>query len=254
MAGIEDLKGRLISKNGMALANQFSVELPTTIGKDPSTQTKLSGISAKTANILCKSVTMPGKQIMTVDRQIGIYNEKVVNGFAVEDVTMTFYVLNDYGIKKYFDNWRKVMIGEANLGDKLKGVDRNTEGEAPTAEEAERISRSEKEIQDGHTIDQGAVGYKNDYSGVVKIHQMRKPIMRTGFDLGPISIDFDLLGGSIYSVELIEAFPTTISAIELSNEPDGLVEISVQFSYTNWKVIKDERGLFKPNISLGSIF
>ena len=78
--------------------------------------------------------------------------------------------------------------------------------------------------------------------------------MRVGFDLGPLSIDFDLLGASIYSVELQDAFPTTISSIELSNEANGLIEVSVQFSYTNWKVIKDERGLGELSISLGSIF
>ena len=96
----------------------------------------------------------------------------------------------------------------------------------------------------------GTVAYKNDYVSPIKIHQLRKPIMRVGFDLGPLSIDFDLLGASIYSVELIDAFPTTISSIELSNDADGLVEVSVQFSYTNWIVIKDERGLFSPKISL----
>ena len=54
MAGIEDLKSRLISKNGMAMANQFSVELPTIVG---SKNIRLKGLDARTANILCKSVT-----------------------------------------------------------------------------------------------------------------------------------------------------------------------------------------------------
>jgi hypothetical protein len=103
-------------------------------------------------------------------------------------------------------------------------------------------------------MDKGAVGYKEDYSGVIKIHQLRKPIARVGFDLGPLSFDFDLLGASIYSVELIDAFPTTINSIELSNEANGLVEMSVTFAYTNWRVVKDERGLADFKLSLGSIF
>ena len=74
--------------------------------------------------------------------------------------------------------------------------------------------------------------------------------MRIGFDLGPLSIDFDILGSSIYSVELEDAFPTTLNAISLSNEADQLVEFSVQLSYTKWKVVKDERELIKPKISL----
>ena len=92
MSSIEELKGRMTIKNGLASSNQFMVVMPSMDGQD-----------SRTLNVLCKSVTMPGKQITTIDRNIGIFNEKVVNGFLVDDVTMTFYVLNDYGVKKYFD-------------------------------------------------------------------------------------------------------------------------------------------------------
>ena len=210
MAGIEDLKSRLIIKNGIAMANQFSVELPTTIGSE---QKRLKGIDARTANILCKSVTMPGKQIITLDKQIGLYNTKVVSGFAVDDVSMTFLVLNDYGIKRYFDDWRSNMVSE-------KGGTK------------------------------GTVAYKKEYVSDISIHQLKKPIFRKGFDVGPLSIDFDLLGSSIYSVKLIDAFPTTINSIELSNEADGLVEMTAQFSFTNWEVIQDNRGLGNISLSL----
>jgi len=249
MAGIEQLKGALISKNGMAVTNQYSVEMPPSVGITKTT--KLSGLDPRDANILCKNVSMPGKQILTLDRQMGIFNEKVVNGFAVDDVSMTFYALNDYGIKKYFDSWRRVMIGEERLSDAtLKSKEASTDTEQ-TPESIENEKRKTEEL--GNTrnpLRRGTVAYKNDYVSPIKIHQLRKPIMRVGFDLGPLSIDFDLLGASIYSVELVDAFPTTISSIELSNDADGLVEVSVQFSYTNWRVIKDERGLFSPKISL----
>ena len=249
MAGIEQLKGALISKNGIAVTNQYSVEMPTTVGIN--NKSKLSGMDPRDANILCKNVSMPGKQILTLDRQMGLFNEKVVNGFAVDDVNMTFYALNDYGIKKYFDSWRRVMVGEERLSDAaLQSKEASTDTEQ-TPESIENEKRKTEEL--GNTrnpLRKGTVAYKNDYVSPIKIHQLRKPIMRVGFDLGPLSIDFDLLGASIYSVELVDAFPTTISSIELSNDADGLVEVSVQFSYTNWKVIKDERGLFSPKISL----
>lgn len=250
MAGIEQLKGSLVSKNGMAFANQYSVEMPSQVGKDK--VTKLVGMDPKTANILCKSVSMPGKQILTLDRQVGIYNEKVVNGFAVEDVTMVFYALNNYGVKKYFDSWRSAMIGEYLVVPKSP----KEEGKPTTAEDVKKAEREEKESNDEQTkpLAQGTVGYKDNYVASIKIHQLRKPIMRVGVDLGPLSIDVDLLGSSIYSIELMDAFPTTITSIELSNEANGLVEVSVTFSYTNWKVIKDERGLGELSISLGSIF
>lgn len=250
MAGIEELKGRLVSKNGMAFSNQYSVEMPTEVGVG-NTKTKLIGMDPKTANILCKSVSMPGKQILTLDRQIGIHNEKVVNGFAVEDVTMVFYALNNYGARRYFDSWRAAMLGEYGVPD-----DNSKSDGAPNSAEAaaEKARKEEEKNKGAKPLAHGTVGYKDDYIAPIKIHQLRKPMMRVGFDLGPLSVDFDLLGASIYSVELVDAFPTTISSIELTNEANGLVEVSVTFSYTNWKVIKDERGLGELSINLGSIF
>jgi hypothetical protein len=231
----------------MAFANQYSVEMPPQLGTDQIT--KLLGMDPKTANILCKSVTMPGKQILTLDRQVGIFNEKVVNGFAVDDVTMVFYALNDYGVKKYFDSWCRAMVGEHVVPPPPPPAEKK-EGKGKTAAD---VKEEEEKIK-AKPLAEGSVGYKDNYVAPIKIHQLRKPIMRVGFDLGPLSVDFDLLGASIYSVELQDAFPTTISSIELSNEANGLVEVSVQFSYTNWKVIKDERGLGELSVSLGSIF
>jgi hypothetical protein len=205
MAGIEDLKSKIIMKNGMAMANQFAVTLPSLT----------NDVSSREISVLCKSVDLPSKQMMSLDWNVGVFNEKVVNGFATEDITMSFYMLNDYGMKKYFDEWTKLMVDE----------------------------------------ERGNIAYKDQYQKSVKIYQMVKPQMRIGFDLGPLSIDFDLLGNSIYSVELEDAFPTTLGAITLSNDADQLVEFSVQMSYTKWKVVKDERELLKPklNLDLGSI-
>ena len=205
MASIEDLKGRLTSKNGIAAANQYRVELP-----------RFSGASSKTLDVVCKEVNMPGKQILTLDRQMGIFQEKIANGFAIEEVTMVFHVLNDYGVKKWFDSWQKKIVGDSGSGN-------------------------------------GFVAYKKDYVKSIKIHQLRKPIARFGFDLGPLDINFDAFGSTIYSVELLEAFPTTLTSIALSNDPDGLVEVSITFSYTKWITVKDERSLLDLdlNINLG---
>lgn len=202
MASIEDLKGKLTSKNGIAAANQYRVELP-----------RFGGASSRTLDVVCKEVNMPGKQVLTLDRQMGIFQEKVANGFAIEEVTMVFHVLNDYGVKKWFDSWQKTIVADNGSM-------------------------------------QGFVAYKNDYVKSIKIHQLRKPIARFGFDLGPLDINFDAFGSTIYSVELIEAFPTTLTSIALSNDPDGLVEVSITFSYTKWKTVKDERSLIEADFNL----
>jgi len=197
MASIEQLKSQMNRANGIALTNQFAVQLPS-----------IGGFTGRTLNLMCKSVTMPGKQVTTKDLNIGLYNEKIVDGFLVDDVSMTFYVLNDYHTKLYFDEWRKLMVGEKR----------------------------------------GEVGYKKDYAKRVTIHQLRKPdgtgILGQEYSKeisigGIFNIGFDFFANSIYTVELIDAFPTTISGIELTNDPDGLVEMTVQFSYTNWEVKRD---------------
>ena len=96
----------------------------------------------------------------------------------------------------------------------------------------------------------GIVGYKNDYTHDIVIRQLKKPVARFGFDLGPLDINLDVLGKSIYSVKLLDAFPTSLNAIQLSSDQDQIVEFSVQFSYTNWEVVKNENDGLVPSIGL----
>lgn len=201
MAGIEELKSKLISKGGMAMNNQFLVELPS-----------MGGVDGRTLNVLCKEVSLPGKQILTLDQTLGMYQEKIANGFAAEDVSMTFYVPNDYSTKKYFDEWRSKILYK----------------------------------KDGALV----VGYKKDYVKDIVIRQLKKPVARFGFDLGPLDINLDILGKSIYSVRLIEAFPTSLASIQLSSELDQVVEFTVQFSYTDWVTVDDEKKGLLPSIGL----
>ena len=237
MSSIEELKGRIISKNGIAMANQYMVTLPP-----------MKGAGSRALNVLCKSVDMPGKQITTLDRAIGIHNEKIVSGYLVDDISMTFHVLNDYGVKKYFDTWRQLMVGDQFTAKKTKEV---------PAEESEKVEGPDGEKKETKTVpdglDVGEVGYKlgeNGYAKSIKIHQLMKPQARFGFDIGPFDLNFDLGGSSIYTVELLDAFPTTFQAIQLTNEADGLVEFTVQFSYTDWKVVEDKRSLLSGLLGL----
>ena len=50
-----------------------------------------------------------------------------------------------------------------------------------------------------------------------------------------LAIDIDRPQESpIYQCTLIEAYPTTMNAIQLNNEANGLVELNVQLSYDRW--------------------
>lgn len=216
MASIDELKSVATSKLGFARANQFLVELPP-IGSGglggiggflanllPISIPNIPGIlntgnpSSREMNILCSNASLPGKQIMTVDRRIGMEFQKVAYGYAVDDVSLTFYLMNDYGVKTYFDSWASLVLNEET----------------------------------------GEAGYKQDYAKSVKIHQLRRP--RKGFsaNIGPLRGIIDIGGGTVYACELIEAFPTTLSAVQLSNELDGLVQLTVSLSYTRWRPVK----------------
>ena len=116
---IEDLKALVNTKLGFARPNKFLVTLPT-VGVGGGLLAGIigafsgigGGASPRELNILCSNVTMPGKQILTNDRRIGMEFQKVAYGYAVDDVTMTFYLMNDYGVKDYFDSWRSTILDE----------------------------------------------------------------------------------------------------------------------------------------------
>lgn len=203
MASIDELKSLASVKLGFARTNNFLVTLPSKFG-----------VAAREMNILCSNVNLPGKQILTHDRRIGMEFQKVPYGYAVDDLNMTFYLMNDYGIKKYFDNWRQMIIDET-------------------------------------TYD---LSYKSEFAEDIVIHQLRKPQVGFSKSLGPLRGNINLGGGTVYSCKLIDAFPTTLQAIELSNELDGLVQFSVQLSYTNWVVDESPQNFIGGSLELGQIF
>ena len=110
---IEDLKALMNTKLGFARPNKFLVTLPS-VGVGGGLLNGLigafsamgGGASPRELNILCSNATMPAKQVLTNDRRIGMEFQKVAYGYAVDDVSMTFYLMNDYGIKDYFDSFQ----------------------------------------------------------------------------------------------------------------------------------------------------
>ena len=168
----------------------------------------IGGISPSEMNILCTRASLPVKQILSHDRRISMEFEKIAYGYAVPDVAFSFLAMNDYGPRRYFDSWRSRILNEETL----------------------------------------EVGYKVDYEFPVKIHQLRKPVAGFSRNFGPINVSLDVGGGSVYSVELINSFPTTIQQIDLSNDLDGLVEVSVEMSFTNWKTIQSSQNFINASV------
>ena len=69
--------------------------------------------------------------------------------------------------------------------------------------------------------------------------------MRGELDLGFIGQD-----DTVYSCEIIQAFPTTMSSIELGDgNMDGTVNLNVQLSYKNWRSSANRGKPFGFNVS-----
>ena len=219
MAGrsIEELKALANTKLGFARPNRFLVTLPS-LGGGGIFGFFTGGASPRELNILCSNASLPAKTVLTNDRRIGMEFQKVAYGYAVDDVSMTFYLMNDYGVKEYFDAWRNSAIPEDGGNAFLSN-------------------------------------YKSSYAKSITIHQLRQPLKGFSKQVGPIRFGLGLGGGSVYSVELLDAFPVATSAIELNNELDGLVQLTVTFAYTNWRRATNTQGFINMDIDtpLGGI-
>ena len=221
---LDAFKDLVSSSGGFAAGNLFRVILPAQNG-------------AKLLDLVCKSVTLPGRQILANERVIGTVSREVAYGYAVEPVTMTFYVLNDGYVRSYFEEWQNLIVDNESY----------------------------------------EVGYYNDYSKSVIIQQLRKgvslPIFSknlsnpripqifkagalnnkstSGFAGGSIgslinfevgnTIDVDLYTSETvsYTCLLENAYPKTITGVELNNDPDNVVtEYTVSFTYKNWRSVE----------------
>ena len=190
---IEQLKGEISASSGLALPNLYMVELPS-----------IGSTSNRTLNVLCNSTQLPGRQILTHDRRISIKGEKLAYGYGVPSVTLSFKLLNDYAVKRYFDDWQNKMVDQENQ----------------------------------------QIRYANEYRASIKIWQLRKGQTWNVFNLGNVvDVNLVSDDEKIYGIELQKAFPTTITDIEFSDASnDQGIMMSAVFEYTNWLPINSVSG------------
>ena len=101
---VDELKALVNTKLGFARPNRFLVTLPS-FGGGGLLGIFTDGASPRELNILCSNASLPSKVVLTNDRRIGMEYQKMAYSYAVDDVSMTFYLMNDYGVKEYFDTW-----------------------------------------------------------------------------------------------------------------------------------------------------
>ena len=67
MSSIDQLKSLVSRKDGIARPNVFRVKFPS-----------IPGATSEEVNLLCKDVILPGKQIITNERKIGMQTQMVM--------------------------------------------------------------------------------------------------------------------------------------------------------------------------------
>lgn len=215
MATVDEIKSLISTKLGTAKPNQFMVELPIDFRGSGGILSQISRfLNGNELNLLCQSVGVPAKTVLTMDQKMGVHMRKVAYGYSgAGSINMTFLMLNDYGVRKYFDTWYKATVSQ----------------------------------------DDGKALYQNNYARQVKIHQLRKPITNKKFGVGPIDLNVNIGEGTVYTALLEECFPTNISQTEFTNDPDGTMQLTVEMTYTKWSPVSDNQGLFSLDASLGSL-
>lgn len=126
MNSIDNLKSVISKKGGVAMQNRFQVfftppsanSLKSLLNSDTRSlvgdlsKNAIAGGSIKNLvpdprdiSILCETVSLPGRQITTLDYTAERQAIKIPYSVINEDVTMTFILTNDYFMKRLFDSW-----------------------------------------------------------------------------------------------------------------------------------------------------
>lgn len=110
MGPIEKLKSE-ISKRGLANPNRFTAKfgVPAYV----ISQVPDLGAGKESLNVLCESITFPGKQIETVDYSMYRNPLKIPSGFINDEVSVTFRLTEDFLIKRVFEVWQAGIINQS---------------------------------------------------------------------------------------------------------------------------------------------
>lgn len=220
---IDDFKSLASSSGGFALPNLYRVTLPP-----------LAGVSSSDLNLICKAAALPGRQVTSLDYLIGTVNRKIANGYAIGDISLTFHVMNNHGVTKYFDAWQKLAHNQETYEvgyykDYVKDV---------TIEQLQKGT--------GFSLFKKQLGFLN---GIPTSLKNRLPDL--GFiDLAQGEVDISLGSDSrtVRKVKLLEAYPTTVNDIQLGDDQNNAItELGVQLSYKDWETGESEN----PNGNLG---
>jgi len=205
---IDDFQSEISLAGGAAMPNLWRVQLPS-----------LGEYDTRSLNLLCRASATPGRSINQTELQLGLVRKQIANGYGVTTIPMTFLVLNDGMILEYFERWMHQAINQETY----------------------------------------EIGYYKDYTYQIQIDLLKKGFAQSLFkkqfklpiptsiknrlpSIGPINFrqgEIDLQLGlkdqTIYTYKLLEAYPSALTGVALSNDPaSSFMEINVEFTFRDW--------------------
>lgn len=103
MSNVDQLISAISNASGAAKANRYRVSF--------------DGVKGDMLNIMCDSVTWPGRQIATTDYSTGMKATKKPYGFMIDDVAISFILLNDWGAWDFLKTWQSSVINNIDSDD-----------------------------------------------------------------------------------------------------------------------------------------
>lgn len=203
---VDDLKSRITESKGFANPALYYVVLPTR---------NLSGSQKQNIEFFVRSVQLPSRSLLTIQRDIHTDRNNVAYGYANPAITMTFRVLNDQLTRSYIEDWQNSIVSRYN------------------------------EAGDGHH----AIAYPDDYQKQIQIFQLDRGRSFPGIDISKTksvggiinanvgaSVDIVQTGRVVYRWDIHRAFPTNFTQEQFSDDKKNTIsEISVEFTYQHWK-------------------
>lgn len=193
-----------ISRYGTLQTNRFEVVFQPPVG----IYSVLNRDSVELMTFRAETVKLPGLNLSTYDsRRYGVGPIiKVPTNVQFSDVDMTFIETSNKDVFDIFYQWTNLAVNYRDLPE-TSGIDR----QVFTTEYKDRLASRMVEIRVYNN--RGVAGNEN-------------------------SINSD---GPVATVELIDAFPTSVSDTQLSwSDNNSLYKVNVQFAYTSWRMTRAE--------------
>lgn len=220
---LSDIKKQLGPGLGVR-SNKYLIEVP------------IPGSNSKKLAVLCKSTSLPERNIGSVDvfykgRKYKMRGETELTGTYTINLTDD----SEMRLRRCFDNWMKEVDNTTPKGSNaLSGLFGGALGDF--METANGVLKTINEIKSAFAFDGGVSYVKNiilgrdmpaNYMVDVNVWQLSK------------------WNDKIYGYRLQNAFPTEVGAVEISDDAENqLSEFSVTFTYSDFEPIEDQ-GLIK---------